>query len=384
MHKLAFIAVGIFMMAGMHITFNAQGNLHETETRLAEDQFEILARNAALAGVDHVKQMLSESFTNYSQITGTNDGVSYAVDATMSGSEVTVRSMGLTYDAAGDPITFNVLAKFRQRTILPSLAPPFMRYAVVSEEDLILRGNVDGDIYVDGDSDNTLNANMHTNKNLQVNGNAALVKGFGTYHWTANPSEASIADSFEPNHNPNNAPTCYQTEEVVIPSLNPATLAASLTVDSTTAGDVVLTGAYDLGTREDPYIWHVQGDLTIQNGGTTVNGYVMFLVDGGADLRANVQVGNSGYAGGDESSIAFYTGTGVRLRGNTEVWAQIYSNGGMEFESGTPDLYGSVTTRGVVDFRGAVDIYYRKASPALTTPFQPNMFTLDRIAYSEW
>ena len=49
-----------------------------------------------------------------------------------------------------------------------------------------------------------------------------------------------------------------------------------------------------------------------------------------------------------------------------------------------PELYGSVTTRGAVDFRGTVDIYYRKASPALTTPFQPSIFTLDRIAYSEW
>ena len=62
----------------------------------------------------------------------------------------------------------------------------------------------------------------------------------------------------------------------------------------------------------------------------------MFLVDGEADLKANVQVGNSGYTSGDESSVAFYTGGGVRMRGNSEIWGQIYSNGGIEFDSGTP------------------------------------------------
>jgi hypothetical protein len=226
---------------------------------------------------------------------------------------------------------------------------------------------------------------MHSNQNLQLNGNAALIKGFGTYYLTAQPSVAALEDNFIPNHNPSGADHVYQTEAVDIPEMNPATLASLASPDSTTPGDAELSGTYDFGgTREEPYVWHVQGDLSINNGGTTIDGYVMFLVEGAADLRANVQVGNSGYNGGDESSVAFYTGGGVRMRGNSEIWGQIYSNGGIEFDAGTPAVYGSVTTKGSVDFRGTVDIFYRKASPGLTQELQPNLTILERIAYSEW
>ena len=385
MDKLALIFVGIFVMTGTHLVINSQSNLSESEIQLAEGQYEILARNAALAGLDRVKQNLADAFHSYSGVTGTNDGASYVVNAIgVGGNQVIVRSTGTAYTTNGDPIEFNVQAKFKRRTVLPSEAPPFMRHAVIADLDLVLRGNLAGEVYADGNENNQLNANMHTNSNLSGIGNSFLIKGFGTFQLTASPSEASLADNFAPNHNPANAPSCYQTDELPIPSLNPAVLAGTLPVDSTSPGDILLTGSHTLGTRDNPYIWHIEGNLSIHSGGTTINGYVMFLVDGAADLRGNVEVGTSGYTGGDESSIAIYTGLGVRMRGNSEIWGQIYSNGGIEFESGTPTVYGSVTTKGAVDFRGTVDIYYRKASPALTTPFQPNISVLDRIAYSEW
>lgn len=395
MHKVAFLAVALFMLIGMNFTFNSRSTLGESETRLAEDQFEILARNAAIAGLDRTKQLLSEDFRDYQGVQGTNDGVAYTATAVTNGPEVTVHSTGTTTGSDGETITFNVQAKFRQRTTLPPEAPPFMRYAVMSEEDLVLRGNIDGDVFevdVQGDLDNQLNANMHTNSNLQVIGNAVSVKGFGTYCLTASPNPHDLANNFVPNYNPSGANHVSQLDEdVYIPTLNPATVASSISaaegsvrIDSTSPGDITLSGNYTLGTRNRPYIWHVQGDVLIANGGTTIDGYVMFLIDGSIDLRGNVRVGNSGYNDGDESSIAIYTGTGTILRGNTEVWAQIYSNGGVEFDRGTPVVYGSVTTKGAVDFRGSVDIFYRKASPALTKPFQPDIFLLDRIAYSEW
>ena len=385
MDKLALIIVGILVMTGSQLVMNSQSNLAQSETRLAKDQYEILARNAALAGLERVQQKLADSFHSYGNVTGTNDGASYEVHATTNGSdEVMVQSMGMAYATDGDTVEFYIQAKFKRRTILPSEAPPFMRYAVISDEDLILRGNLTGQVYAEGDPANQLNANMHTNTNLQGIGNSFLVNGFGTYQLTASPSEASLADNFDPNHNPANAPVCYQSEEVPIPTITPATLAGSLAVDSTSPGDILLVGSRTYGTRDNPYIWHIEGNLSIHSSGTIINGYVMFLVDGAADLRGNIEVGTSGYTGGDESNIAIYTGLGVRMRGNSEIWGQIYSNGGVEFESGTPTVYGSITTKGGVDFRGTVNIFYRKASPALTKPFQPDVYVLDRIAYSEW
>ncbi len=382
MDKLALIVVGIFVMTGTNLGINSQNNLAQSETRLAKDQYEILARNAALAGLDRVKQKLADDFHSYGNITGANDGASYVVNAITNGpNEVTVRSTGLAYVADGDSVEFNVQTKFKRRTILPKHAPPFMRYAVITDEQLILQGN----IYIEGDAANELNSNVHTNDKLRMNGNAALTKGFGTFKLVAIPSEAALADNFVPIYNPGNAPTCFQADEVPIPTMDPGTLALTLVIDSTATGGLVISNDIHFGgTREDPYIWHVQGDLLIQGGGTTIDGYHMFLVEGQADIRANVEVGNSGYNGGEESSIAFYTGIGVQLRGGAQVNGQIYSNGGIEFYAGTPAVYGSITTKGEVDFRGDVNIYYREPSPGLTQEFQVNIDVLERIAYSEW
>ncbi len=382
MEKLALIVVGIFAMTGTHLAINSQSNLAESETRLVKDQYEILARNAALAGLDRVKQKLADNFQYYINVTGANDGISYVVNAITDGpDEVTVRSTGMAYVADGDSVEFNVQAKLKRRTILPKHAPPFMRYAVISDEELVFQGN----IYIEGDAANELNSNVHTNDKLKMNGNAALTKGFGTFKLVAIPSEAALADNFVPIYNPGNAPTCFQADEVAIPTMDPATLASTLVIDSTATGGLVISNDINFGgTREDPYIWHVEGNLLIQGGGIKINGYHMFLVEGQADIRANVEVGNSGYNGGEESSIAFYTGMGVQLRGGAQVWGQIYSNGGVDFFAGTPAVYGSVTTKGLVDFRGNVNVYYREPSPGLTQVFQPNISVQERIAYSEW
>ena len=142
MDKVAFIAVGVFMIASASIAINTQSNLNESGSRLAGDQYEILARNAAVAGLDRVKQMLADNFGAYDNVTGINDGLPYIVNAVISGDEATVHSVSTFQDAGGDSITFNVKAKFKQRTVLPSEAPQHMRYAVISDEDLVLRGNV--------------------------------------------------------------------------------------------------------------------------------------------------------------------------------------------------------------------------------------------------
>ena len=382
MEKLALIVVAIFMIMGTQLVINSQSNLAASETRLVKGQYEILARNAALAGLDRVKQKLADDFQNYGNVTGANDGISYEANAVTDGpNEVTVRSTGMAYATDGDTIEFNVQVKFKRRTVLPKHAPPFMRYAVISDEELVLQGN----IYIEGDAANELNGNVHTNDKLRMNGNAALTKGFGTFKLVAIPSEAALADNFVPIYNPGNAPTCFQADEVSIPTMDPGALASTLVIDSTSTGGLVISNDINFGgTREDPYIWHIQGDLLIQGGGMTIDGYHMFLIEGQADIRANVEVGNSGYNGGEESSIAFYTSMGVQLRGGAQVSGQIYSNGKVEFFAGTPAVYGSVTTKGEVDFRGNVNIYYREPSPGLTQEFQDNIDVLERIAYSEW
>ncbi len=84
--------------------------------------------------------------------------------------------------------------------------------------------------------------------------------------------------------------------------------------------------------------------------------------------------------------MAFYAGGRVKLKGKAEVWAQIFA-GEVDIESkGTPTLYGNIVSRGKVRFRGTPDFYHRKASPALTTPWNVDTSAdrLERVSYSEW
>jgi hypothetical protein len=259
-----------------------------------------------------------------------------------------------------------------------------MDYALLTEEDLNLSGNILGEIYVTGDARATLNANMHTNSYLRISGNSASVIGFGTYTMggSASPSKA-LQGTFDPNYNPGGEASAQQAPYVDIPDFDLATYLNSITVDETSS-NVTLSGNNDLGgTREDPYIWHITGDLSAL-GGAQVSGYVMFLVEGNVEITGNLIAGASGYNGPDESNIAIYTGGNMILGGNVDIYGQIYAEGDILFQ-GTPSIYGSITNKGSVTLSGTPNIYYRSASPALTTIWQDaGPISIHLVAYSEW
>ena len=52
--------------------------------------------------------------------------------------------------------------------------------------------------------------------------------------------------------------------------------------------------------------------------------------------------------------------------------AGMFAAGTVKFEEDDVTIYGSITTKGNVEFaNGAMHLYYRPASPALTEPFWP-------------
>jgi hypothetical protein len=165
-------------------------------------------------------------------------------------------------------------------------------------------------------------------------------------------------------------------------------MATSMVVDSTSLGNALISSVNDLpteiGTREKPYIWHVPGNLTI-NSDVEIPGYTMILVDGILSIDGDVKTPQTSYDGADESTLAFYVGGVAKVAGNTEIWAQIFSNSVLIEARGTPKLYGSIITPGTISLGGSVDYYYRGASPALTTYFQGGTNDrLVRVSYSEW
>lgn len=388
MGKAALLIIVASIAFGSVYAFGAKEEVRQAEKRLSQHQYEILARNAALAGYNEARQNLTDNFAGAaSTLHGTYEGADYEVVITRGGAAARVRSTGSMTMADDSVVDFEVDATIQQESTveMADKAPPFMRYAVMTDEDLDLNGNILTDLYVDGDEENTLNANMHTNGSLIISGNALTVKGFGTYVTGASASPASaLQTAFQPYYNPTNDPVTQEVPMIEVPEFDMSEFVGKVDVDQTTSGDVSLSGTYDLGgTRDDPYVWRIDGNLNA-SGGTNIKGYVMFLIDGDVSLSGNVDASQAGYDGSDESNVAFYSSGAVDLAGNAKVYGQIFAGGGVTFLHGTPRVFGSVATKGAATLSGTPKIYYRTASPALTTVFEDGVIQYRLASYSEW
>ena len=387
MGKAAILIITASVLLGSVYAYGAKDEANAADERLSTHQREILSRNAALAGYNLAKQALAESFdTANPSFSGTYAGSDYSVAITKSGAFARVVSTGTNIDPKGNEITFTVDAEIEKEVIteIADEAPPFMRYAVMTDDDLYLNGNILLDLFVDGNAENTLNANMHTNGDLGINGNAATVRGFGTYAdaaW-ASPSTA-LLNTFAPYYNPTDDPVVQRVPAVEIPTFDIPEFLSKTTVDQTTSGSVTLSGSYSLGgTRENPYVWYVDGDV-YSSGGATLDGYVMFIVNGDVTITGNVMAGTV-VQEGDESSIGIYASGNVKLGGNSKIYGQIYAGSSVSVFHGTPRIFGNIASKGSVTLSGTPKVYYRVPSPALTTIFEDPQVQLKLVSYSEW
>lgn len=380
MGKLALLAVVVFSTLGALTAMHRTGGLMDASERVADKQYEVLARNAALAGFNRAKQGLADSFSD-GTVSGEADGVSYSVTVSVAGDNAVVTSTGTTTGSNGEDIDYEVRAEFtRVVSGIPADPPAFMTFGILSQDDLVLRGDIEGGIDVQGDEASELNANMHTNGNLTVMGNSARVEGFGTF---VGSGSGHLANTFNPNYNPAGLDDAYQASAVDIPLVDIPTWMSNVSADRNSPSSVVLSGEYsDGGTRNNPFVWLINGDLNVTSD-AVINGYTMFIVDGSVEFNGDLTVGDSGYEGPIESSIAVYSSGGIDFTGNQEIEAQMYSEGDVIMGRGTPVLRGSITTRSMVEFRGTPDILYRPASPALTTNWVPASTVITMTGYHE-
>jgi hypothetical protein len=174
----------------------------------------------------------------------------------------------------------------------------------------------------------------------------------------------------------------HQVSEITIPEFDASDYMASSEIDQINSGDLVLSGDYSFGgTRENPYVWYVDGDLSA-TGGTTIDGYVVFLVDGNIEVTGNLQAGQSNLDSG-ESTMAFYASGSIEFNGTIDIFGQFFADGDFIVE-GTPSVYGTVTTGGTAKLIGTPNLHFVEASPVLTeiwTDDNPMMFKL--LSYYE-
>ncbi len=386
MGKAALIAVVAFAtMSTLYMNSSKRGMLRASEG-VANHQYATLARSAAVNGVNLAKQALAESFTSQS-FKGEFDRTEYAVAIQVAGNRAKVVSAATITNATGEESTYRIAAEFLSLSGELSPTPNFARYALVTDETLNLGGSIVTEVFVQGEEGAELNANMHSNASLHINGDKVHVEGYGTYmdNASANPARA-LQGSFQPNYVAREGDTCYRAStEVAIPAFDSAAYVQQLQENGVTvheiSGDYMLDGTLDLGDRENPTVYLVTGNLTA-TGNSVVNGYGMFIVDGAIDVSGNLEVGTSGYGGPDESSLALYSGGGVEINGTIDVAAQIYTGGSVAL-SGNPNIYGSIAAKGSASLQGSPKIYYRSSSPALTQNWQKREKTIKLAAYNE-
>jgi hypothetical protein len=375
MGKVVLLAIVAFGILATYQTASQQGSMNSSSSKVSRDQHEVLARTTSMAGYNVAKQRLTESFADH-LITGTHAGGNYVTKVSVNGLHAKIESYGTILDAAADTVGYTILAEFEYRHVVEGTLPEHMGYALLSHGNIEMNGNSVIDVY---GVYPTVNANAHTNSDIMIKAPNASVSGFGSYSGADNTSKGAPT-YFHPNYNPDGLPTAYhEPTQIDIPFYDAAEHTSKVVVDSVSTSAVNLAGSYSLGgTREDPYVWHIQNDLQI-TGNTQLSGYTMFIVDGDIQIGGTVQSINSGYAG-DESSTAFYAGGSVAVLGTIDIWGQIYANGNVTFVAGTPDFYGTITNRGGTEFKGTPSLHYRTASPALTVIWD----NLVMIAYSEW
>lgn len=234
--------------------------------------------------------------------------------------------------------------------------PGFLNYAVATGQNLTLNGN----ILIRDDANPTVNANIHTNSNFQMNG-VNTVKGFLTYSGNAHSNpEWRMNTAISPNVNPNSAPVHSQSAQIEIPDFNPDDYLGIATVIHNS--NFTMSGNNTLGTKENPAIIYVGGDLNLSG---NITGYAAFIVKGNVNISGNVNITTLDPTG---NNLGLYTKGNVNVNGNVNVKAQILASQNVNL-NGNVNVYGSVITKGVVNFNGNVDIFYRPATEELTAPF---------------
>ena len=391
MGKTALFAIAAFTVMGAVYGLSTSGGMLATTGAIADHDYEILARNAAVSGYEAMKMELAESFAS-GNLSGSYESANYNVSATVAGTSAKVTSVGLAFLPQGGTKTFTIVAQLEQEISYNQSdeVPPFMQYALISEDNLTLGGNMTVDtLRAVGMDDANYNANVHTNGQLSTNGKAADIRGFGTYKTTENVKHKSV---FKPYYNPAGDPVVRHVPEgIPIPAAEfdiPTIVANAASiggVDSTSSADVTLSGTYDFeamgATRENPFIWVINGDLS-GTGNVQVKGYVMFLVDGDASFAGNMQQG----VGGSESEnmTALYVSGDLAIAGTADfLYAQIFVKDDVSIH-GTAGIYGNIVAGDQATISGTPTIKYFPASPALTTIWQEPETRLRLLSYREY
>lgn len=318
----------------------------------------IQAKNIAKSGIEFaIKQLSADSLWNGVDYRGLDIGaVKIGVAKTNSrypsapstgekGYEIT--SIGMV-----DSTTAQIQAVVQ---FPPSLAPPpALDYALASDDDMYLSGS----FMVGTEGDSSHNANIHTNKGINIDG-STLVKGYATYHTTAtckNPDKY-----FDPYVPLPGKDYIEFHEKVPFPEYDIDVLKTYATI--TLEGNQKFTAGYSLGTEENPAIVFVNGDLELAG---HFSGFGYFIVSGDVSITGNTYID----AEGDNAllnKVGIYAGHNMKFTGGFTCHAQIYAENNLDFY-GNAEIHGLAVAKGTIGGLGNPTIRYKPSNDNLVPP----------------
>lgn len=254
-----------------------------------------------------------------------------------------ITSIG-TFEGVTDTIKF--IVHFPPKFIPPpSFTPP-----------LCAKGNLNlgGGMYVHTEHDKPVNANVHTNSDLEVKG--GYVKGYATYSGTSNLSEAEESTYFDPYNTIPGQSLARKIDPIEFPNYDVTALASEATV--TLSGKQSFSGNTTLGTEDNPQVYFIDGDLDISG---HISGYGCFIVTGSIDVTGNVTIDAVSGSSDNKNRLGLYAGTDVKVAGGAEVHAQMYADGYVRFQ-GNSELYGLAAASGGIKCGGTINVHYRPKS----------------------
>lgn len=345
---LLLLVVGMGIIASISMMQLNRSNLNASDN--AVEDFEInQARNLARSGVEYAISQLAQDSTWSGGYTNSDvSGGSLTVDVERTramypnGPDAGLNNARLV-TATGTildvPFTIRAIVEIPSEYI----RPPGLGYGIFSDQSMDLSGNVSVSDY----NNPRLNSNVHTNSNLTFGGSTS-VKGYGTYSVDCPSGSTDAVKYFQPNVD-KGGDVVRQSAPVAIPEIDPTrweSIATRKFYSSTK-----INGSMSLGTRENPEIIYVRGNLDL-NGQMT--GYGVFLVTGDITINGGASVTNLDPSG---NNLGIVVGGNAKINGTSDIMATLLIKGDAKI-TGTTRIVGSIIAEGSIDFGGTADILY--------------------------
>jgi hypothetical protein len=356
----------LILLSGAGFLFGIiQFNSSKSNNQMVQNSVSTLsstqASNNASSGIDIAIQQLSEdtTWTGVNNMPLTEGSVKIIVAKTTSkyfeGTSNTVLRGRLITSIGAYNNNFHTIRAVVQLPGQIMGVPNFFKYSMASDGNITLdRNNL-----VTDDNNKMWNANIHTNGNFFMYGNP-IINGFVTYKGNGISDPAyRLNTNIRPNYNPNNLPVHNKAPELPIPLFKPEDFESKATIKYNNS--VTISGNQNLGTKANPAIIFVNGDLTVRGNFT---GYGVFVVKGNVNVNGSIDFTS---VDPTNNNLGIYTSGNVTLKGAI-VRSQILSNGNI-FVGSNLNLYGGIITKGNIIFEGDATFNYHPPTPELTIPF---------------